>query len=747
MPFLITSSSEAPAVGRDVTARMLNRSSRTKPYVAAVLRGVFSLLFGITSVSAQGSAPFVQQGSKLVGSGAVLAFAAVQQGTSVALSADGNTAIVGGWGDNEEVGAAWVYTRSGGVWAQQGTKLVANDAVGTAQQGTSVALSADGNTAIVGGPDDSNGTSNGAAWVFTRSEGVWTQQGSKLVGAGAVGGPTWQGYSVALSADGNTAIVGGYDDNNAAGASWVFTRSAGAWTQQGTKLVGTGATGPYSAQGYSVALSADGNIAIVGGSSDNNGIGAAWVFTRSEGVWTQQGRKLVGTGAVGGLTWQGSSVALSADGKTAIVGGWQDNSDAGAAWVFTRAEGVWTQQGSKLVGSGAVGPASQGRSVALSADGNTAMVGGWQDNSGGGAAWVFTRAGGIWTQDGSKLVGTGAVNWYGSWQGYSVALSADGHTAIMGGPADNSGIGAAWVFTSPSPTKIGTYNAGQWRLDMNGNGTWDGDPPDLSASFGSAGATYVTGDWNGYGHTKIGAFQDGVWRLDLVGNGVWDGGVIDKEYNFGWSHPDVIPVVGDWNGDGRTKIGIYYHGSWYLDYDGNGVWDGGVNDKEYQFGWPAEGVTPMVGDWNGDGRAKIGIYYKGSWYLDYDGTGVWDGIHGKAYNFGWDAKGVTPIIGDWNGDGRAKIGIYYNGYWYLDYNGDGVWDGGVLDKQYNLGWADSAVTPVVGDWSASGTAKIGVFYKGYWYLDFVGNGIWDGGVIDKSYVWGQSGDTPVVGKW
>jgi hypothetical protein len=130
----------------------------------------------------------------------------------------------------------------------------------------------------------------------------FTQQGAKLVGTGAVGSAD-QGYSVALSADGNTAIVGGPGDGvGAAGAAWVYTRSGGVWTQQGSKLVGTGAVGPEVLQGTSVALSADGNTAIVGGPADDSanstssGIGAAWVYTRSNGVWTQQGSKLVGLG-------------------------------------------------------------------------------------------------------------------------------------------------------------------------------------------------------------------------------------------------------------------------------------------------------------------------------------------------------------------------------------------------------------------------------------------------------------------
>jgi hypothetical protein len=198
-----------------------------------------------------------------------------------------------------------------------------------------------------------------------------------------------------LSADGNTAIVGGPHDNSFTGAAWVYTRSGTVWTQQGSKLVGAGAVG-IADQGWSVALSADGNTAIVGGFGDNSYTGAAWVYIRSDGVWTQQGSKLVGIGAVGNAD-QGHSVALSADGNTAVVGGPHDNSYAGAAWVYARSGTVWTQQGDKLVGAGAVGSAMQGSSVAVSADGNTAIAGALADNRVTGAAWVHTRSGGVWT--------------------------------------------------------------------------------------------------------------------------------------------------------------------------------------------------------------------------------------------------------------------------------------------------------------------------------------------------------------
>ena len=438
----------------------MNRPSRVRPFIPVLV----ILLLAVVP----GEAQFLQEGGKLVGSDAA---GSSWQGSSVSLSADGNTAIVGGSADNAGVGAAWVYTRSGGVWSQQGIKLVGAGAVGSASQGTAVSLSADGNTAIVGGPYDDGGT--GAVWVYTRSGGVWSQQGSKLVGTGATVIP-YQGYAVALSADGNTAIVGGYYDNGAVGAAWVYTRSGGVWTQQGGKLVGTGSVGP-AFQGYSVSLAADGNTAIVGGYYDDGGAGAAWVYTRSGGVWSQQGGKLSGSGATG-LARQGVSVSLSADGNTAIVGGYADDGLIGAAWVYTWSGGVWTQQGGKLVGSGVLGGGRQGWAVSLSGDGNTAIVGGIQDNLGSGAAWVYTRSGGVWNQLGSKLVGTGSVG--SAFQGYSVSLSEDGNTAMVGGYADNGYLGAAWVYYRSDPplitaiADIADDQGGQVRL------TWTRSPAD-----------------------------------------------------------------------------------------------------------------------------------------------------------------------------------------------------------------------------------------------------------------------------
>jgi hypothetical protein len=329
---------------------------------------------------------------------------------------------------------------------QQGTKRVGTGATNTSLQGQSVAVSSDGNTAIIGAPSDNSNV--GGAWIFVRSGTTWTQQGGKLVGTGAVGAAK-QGYSVAISADGNTVAIGGNLDNLANGAVWVFTRAGITWTQQGSKLVGTGNTG-YAQQGSSLSLSADGNTLAVGGVGDNSYAGAAWVFTRVGGVWGQQGAKLVGTTGAIGKARQGCSVSLSSDGNYLISGGYNNNTRQGASWIFNRVSNVWTEQ-AQLLGTGGVASSYQGYAVAINADGTTAIVGGPNDVATlTGAVWIFTRSGSTWTQQGGKLTGTGASG--ASRQGGSVAISADGNTAVWGGFGDATNTGAMWVYKRSGST-------------------------------------------------------------------------------------------------------------------------------------------------------------------------------------------------------------------------------------------------------------------------------------------------------
>ena len=394
-----------------------------------------------------GAQSFVQQGSKLTASDTLgpcpppanSSSPCSAQGWSVALSADGNTAIVGGDQDNGNKGASWIYTRSGTTWTEQ-AKLVGTGGVANGFQGVSVALSADGNTALVGGFVDN--TYIGGAWVFTRSGSTWTQQGGKLTANNGVGSRYAFGYSVSLSSDGNTALIGGPADNSDIGAAWVFTRSSGVWSQS-AKLVGTGYVGQPS-QGTSVSLSGDASTAIVGGPFDASNVGAVWVFTQNAGSWTQQGSKIVAPDHTG-TSELGISVSTDSNGNIAAFGGIFDNTNAGAVWVYTRSGTTWTEK-VKLLGTGATGGAEQGTSVALSSDGTTLLEGGYADNNFAGAAWLFSNNGTTWVQQGNKLVGSGAVN--PAWQGESVALSQNGTTGLIGGPSDNNATGATWVYSS-----------------------------------------------------------------------------------------------------------------------------------------------------------------------------------------------------------------------------------------------------------------------------------------------------------
>jgi len=373
-------------------------------------------------------------------------------GSGVAVSGDGNTALIGAEEDNNTIGAAFVFTRSGTTWSQQ-QKLTGSGEVGQGRFGSAVAVSGDGtttlngNTALVGADSDNGGI--GAAFVFTRSGTTWSQQGSKLTGSGETGAGG-SGSGVALSGDSTTALIGADYDANKVGAAFVFTRSGTTWSQQGSKLTGGSGSGEVGAGkfGTAVAVSSDGNTALIGAYADNNTIGAAFVFTRSGTTWSQQGNKLTGSGETAG-DYFGGAVALSSDGNTALIGAYDDNNTIGAAFVFTRSGTTWSQQGSKLTGTGEVGQGQFGVSVALSGDGNTALIGAWSDASHSGTAFVFTRNGTTWSQQ-QKLTGSGELG--AGFFGAAVALSSDGNTALIGASSDNNNIGAAFVFTRSGTT-------------------------------------------------------------------------------------------------------------------------------------------------------------------------------------------------------------------------------------------------------------------------------------------------------
>ena len=376
-----------------------------------------------------------------------------QFGWSVAISGDGLTAVVGANLDDSpavNAGSAYIYINSGGTWSEQ-AKLVASDQAAVDWFGYSVAISDDGNTVIVGSRYSNNpAAETGSAYVFTRSGTTWAQQ-AELVASDAAGNDQF-GFSVAISDDGNTAIVGAiYGDSPTVqcGTAYIFTRSGITWSQI-AELYPTVAVGS-DFFGWSVDISGDGLTAIIGSTlhdSINADSGAAYIFIDTGGTWSQQA-KLVPTISTAYGSF-GNSVAISEDGNTAIVGAFEYDSPldlAGSAYVFTRSGTTWTQQ-AELVASDQEAYDRFGTSVSISGDGNTAVVTCPLDDvhaNATGSAYIFTRSGITWSEQAKLVASDQAIDRFGS----SVAISSDGSTAIVGACFDDSplaNIGSAYIF-------------------------------------------------------------------------------------------------------------------------------------------------------------------------------------------------------------------------------------------------------------------------------------------------------------
>ena len=272
-------------------------------------------------------------------------------GNSVSISRDGNTAIVGAKLEDTQftsAGAAYIFTRSGSTWSEQ-AKIQSSDVQQNDFFAGAVSISGDGNTAIVSAhAEDTTADTAGSAYIFFRSGSTWTQQ-AKIQSSDVELGDVFS-WSVSLSGDGNTAIVGAPNEDTvatSAGSAYIFFRSGSTWTQQ-AKIQASDAAASVNF-GYSVSISEDGNTAIVGAYLEDTvatNAGAAYIFTRSGNTWSEQQK--IQASDVQALDQFGVSVSISKDGGTAIVGAqYKDTgfSDAGAAYIFQ-------QEYDKLVVSG-----------------------------------------------------------------------------------------------------------------------------------------------------------------------------------------------------------------------------------------------------------------------------------------------------------------------------------------------------------------------------------------------------------
>jgi hypothetical protein len=404
-------------------------------------------------------------------------------GTAVAISADESTMVIGAPKDDLDTaggdpvidaGAAYVYIKSGGSWVFQ-QKLVAsgvNTRLSDDNFGQEVTIS--GDTIVIGAPKedfDENGAMNrgdaGAAYVFVRSAGVWSFQ--QKLAADATGGRNFSdNFGQAISVDGNTVVIGapnqdndtvdGNDNQNNAGAAYVFVRSGTTWTLQ-QKVLGSGVNGRVADDnfGKSVAISGE-SIAVgapgqdtnsAGVNSGEDGTGAVFIFTRAAGVWNLE-QKIIASGTNGRVDYDsfGSSVAM--DGDNIVVGAEAQAYDenganyiegAGAAYVFTRSASVWSLQ-QKLAGTGTNARSPwEGFAVDLDISGDAIIAGsnyhgfdadGANELQWAGAAYLFAREAGVWSTE-KKLVGSG-TNGRNGGDNFGTGVALSGNTLAVGAP-------------------------------------------------------------------------------------------------------------------------------------------------------------------------------------------------------------------------------------------------------------------------------------------------------------------------
>jgi len=378
-----------------------------------------------------------------------------------AVAIDGDTAVVGApedmFSSTSGPGRAVVYTRSGTVWTQRAI-LLAGDPANVDRFGSAVAVDQSTGTIVVGSQRDDNaqGSDAGAVYVFTGSGATWSQQ-AKLIGA-TVTTSSWYGYSVDIDDDtilvgARRAVVGGASS----GAAYVHVRSAGMWSEQARLSAPAGALN--DAFGWSVAI--DGDTAVAGAPFDDYGAttdaGSAYVFVRSAGAWSLQGSLLPAVPQTGDLF----GTAVDVVGDRVLVGAANDDTpvavNSGAGYVFDRNAGIWSLTALLYGATWSDQNGDQGGSaVALSVFGATVGAPVDQTDAGIGAGTLshFDDIGGTWGE--RQRITSGNI---GSNVQFGISVAVDADTAVVGarylGSDTCYGCGAAFVYHR---------SAGQWQL-------------------------------------------------------------------------------------------------------------------------------------------------------------------------------------------------------------------------------------------------------------------------------------------
>jgi hypothetical protein len=462
-------------------------------------------------------------------------------GTSVAISGDGATAVVGA--DNTTVGSlatagtAYVYTDQGGTWTQQ-AELTEAVPGAFAFFGHAVSLSSNGNTALVSayGRTVGSNASQGAVDVFTRTGSSWSQQAQLTASNGQQCDDL--GSSVSLSASGTVALLGADGIGGCAnhvGGAYVFTEAGSTWTQSTELTSGTATPDEF---GYSVALSGDASTVLIGAPFSLSQQGVAYAFTGS-GFAT----KITIADPLNHANYFfAGSVALSSNGTTALIS-IQPNGQPESAYVFNG-----TGNATHIALDS---PAGSNSSVALSAAGTVALVG---DEASIDGAYVFSGAG---YANRTALTQSGTpVNPIGPYFGSVVGLSSDGATMISGaaGQTVNGNVnqGAAYVLATsptPPPPSASATTVGFWLAGANGAVKAFGQ----AALYGSANSLHLNAPIVGIAGTNDGL---GYWLVGADG-GVFAYGDAGFHGSAGSLHLNapVVVIAGTVNSGGYWLVG------------------------------------------------------------------------------------------------------------------------------------------------------------------------------------------------
>lgn len=355
------------------------------------------------------------------------------------------------WNNLTLLGSVWIFIKVKGVWSQQAGPLWDNTPDGTAEQGFSVSISSNGNYVVFGGPSDNGADLGiGAAYVYHRTGNIWTAQSGPLIPPEAVATTASHvGRSVSLSSSGDVLLVGG-DGRIIVGFTtvfggnvWIYNRDDEDWNLVDGPIRPTGTLINF---GWASAISGDG-LTFVVGDPDFGGTGAIWIYENTTpgtpGGWVNTAGPLTGPTSMGNESNQGFSVCISGDGHTVAVGSTVDYNNRGCVYVYHKPDTTWILQAGPLVGSASTQSSKQGTSISISSDGNTLVVGGPGNNGNVGAAWTFKRINGVWNQIGTQI--SLAVNESIKY-GTSVAISANGDNILVGATEVGS-TGAVYPYT------------------------------------------------------------------------------------------------------------------------------------------------------------------------------------------------------------------------------------------------------------------------------------------------------------